>query len=218
MVGDNINIKEEYFATARAVVDLMKERGLLSSGRCVVGIGGESGSGKSVTAICLQSVLNKMEGLGAAVLHQDDYFRLPPETNHFQRLSDISKVGLGEVNLEMMQQHIALFKSGAKHITKPLVNYGLNEVHSETIDTSSASILLVEGTYSLTLEHLDFKVFMDRTYHETYAQRLARGREKADPFIERVLDIEHQIIRPTRVSADVVVNKLYQVELNKHDQ
>lgn len=217
MVGDNINIKKEYYATAQAIIGHVQSRGLLGGTPRVLCIGGESGSGKSVTGICLQTELKNSHGIRSLVLHQDDYFKLPPQTNHLSRLKDISKVGKGEVDLALMQKHIHEFKTGAGSLSKPLVNYGLNEIHHEVVDTKDVAILIIEGTYCLSLSDADFMVFMDRTFHETYAQRVARGREQADPFIEDVLEIEHRIIRPMRSSADVIVTKDYQVELQIHD-
>ena len=70
-------VRPEYGELARELARLVVERGLTGRARRVVGVAGESGSGKSVTASSLARELGAM-GHAALVLHQDDYFVLPP--------------------------------------------------------------------------------------------------------------------------------------------
>ena len=46
----------------------------------MIGVAGESGSGKSVTATALVAALDAA-GVRTAIIHQDDYFLRPPRTN-----------------------------------------------------------------------------------------------------------------------------------------
>lgn len=211
MIGDIILEKPEYLATAKAVVNMA---GLLTGhDKKVVLIAGESGSGKSVTAIGLQKVLFEA-GVEALILHQDDYFLLPPAQNHQQRMTDLSKVGPSEVNLQLLTQHVADFKEGARHLTKPLVYYKQDQILHETINIEPYQILIVEGTYAFWLPDADVRVFINRNYLETKSNRSERGRELQTDFIEEVLRIEHSFIRPSRRQAHLIIQKNYEVTTN----
>ncbi|MDX2136195.1 MAG: hypothetical protein SFV52_15525 [Saprospiraceae bacterium] len=207
MIGDPIHIKAEYFGTADAVLAHLPG---LGQGRKVLLVGGESGSGKSVTATCLQQRLTQ-QGIMALVLHQDDYFHLPPLPNHEKRQHDLGWVGPQEVKLTALQAHIDAFLENQPFITKPLVNYRTNEVLEETVPLDPYQVLIIEGTYVLLLERAFAAIFMDRDYQQTLAQRIARNREPYDPFVEMVLKIEHEIIRKLRPRAHLIVNTDYSV-------
>lgn len=213
MLGDIIQIKQEYYTTAAHIAAHVDQHDFSRSEKIVIAIAGESGSGKSVTAVCLQELLNQ-SGKQALILHLDDYFVLPPATNHAQRVENIDQVGPAEVRMPLLQLHVDGFIAGVEAITKPVVNYKLNQILAETVITKPYSILIVEGTYSLMLNHIEFGIFMDRTYMETKAQRDARGRDVQDPFVEEVLAIEHDLIRPTRAKAQLIVDKNYNVIVN----
>jgi len=158
-----------------------------------VAIAGESGSGKSVLAHSVSSRAQD-QGLRSIVLQQDDYFHYPPITNDRRRREDRSRVGLGEVDMGLMEQHIAEIRRGVSHITKPVVNYPLDFIGQEVVPVLGLDILIVEGTYVSILPGTHCSVFIDRTYLDTVEMRLRRGREVMDPFIESILEIEHQII------------------------
>lgn len=211
MIGDVIHIRPEYFEISNQLEPLLFQKTEISGNdRNVVLIGGESGSGKSVTALCLSQTLEN-KGQKSVVLHLDDYFKLPPKTNHEARLQSLTNVGAHEVNMELLQAHVDAFLNGDAHLQKPLVDYHANSIGSETISLEDASFLIIEGTYALLLENACFHVFMARNYHDTHAQRMARGREAADDFVESVLEIEHQIVSAMRAKADVVIEKDYTV-------
>ncbi len=48
----------------------------------------------------------------------DDYFKLPPRSNHENRLKSLDNVGLQEVNLNLIQENIKDFKKGKITIEK----------------------------------------------------------------------------------------------------
>lgn len=213
MIGDAIHIKEAYFITANSIFGLLQDT-LSRSNKFVIGIGGESGSGKSVTATCLQKVLEE-NGIKTHIIHQDDYFFYPPKTNHEMRVVNFDHIGYQEVNIGLIEQQIDAFKRDETKINKPLVNYHENIIISETIDFHNIKVLLIEGTYILKLPNLDFRIFIDRNYQDTLPQRKARGREAITPFVEKVLEKEHQLILPLKQNADLIISKDYSVITNK---
>lgn len=204
MIGDKITLSAKYLEPANHILDLIPmENGF------TICVAGESGSGKSTLALALQQVMEE-RGLKAVVLHMDDYFILPPATNHAEREKDISWVGPGEVKLELLQEHIQQFKMGDKVIHKPLVNYSENSIGSEDLDLTEVQVLIVEGTYTSLLE-TDLRIFINRTYLDTFEDRVKRARDPITPFVESVLAIEHGIISGQAGQADIIIDKTFEI-------
>ena len=124
--------------------------------------------------------LELAEALDAQVLHQDDYFLFPPKENAARRRRDLSWVGRGEVDLERLQADF---------------------------DAHEAATLIVEGTYVTRLDGIDLRVFIELDYRATEAARIARARDPIDEHTNRILAIEHEIIRRDLPLADVVVRR-----------
>ena len=83
MLINNLSIEQSIEKTAeRLLSTLIKKYGTLNGK--VISIAGESGSGKSVSAIALKKKLQQI-GTQALIIHQDNYFKLPPKTNHLKR-------------------------------------------------------------------------------------------------------------------------------------
>ncbi len=211
MKGDSIVIEPHHKLAADQAFDHLRSFLIHSDDRKVIAIAGESGSGKSETAAALALRL-EAEDIHAAVLQQDDYFVYPPRSNDRARRKDINWVGPNEVHLDLLDRHLADFRSGSS-IDKPLVDYAADRIDQERIDLSDARVLIVEGTYTLLLYNVDWRIFIDRSYLRTRAHREKRIRDASelDPFIDRVLEIEHDIISKHRARADLLVNDDYTV-------
>jgi len=210
MIGDIIELKEQYLVTAKEIIAILKQRlTFRTPSKIAVGIAGESGSGKSVTAFALQKMLEREE-VKSLVLQMDDYFKLPPATNHENRLKSLENVGIHEVDLEKLAQNLNAFKKGVSEIEKPLVNYKGNSIGTEKIDAQEYDVIIVEGTYIFETNGFDFKIFIDRDYRDTYESRMKRNRDEQSDFVEQVLEIEHQIIRDFKNNADLILGKNYE--------
>ena len=210
MNGEQLKISDSFYTLSNMLIGNIELKFPdFSTSRLVMGIGGESGSGKTVTATCLRDTL-KSHHINAQVLHMDGYFHLPPADNHQQRLTGMEHVGPHEVNLALLDEHITAFR-GQGTVNVPLTDFHNNQFLYETVDFSSVSVLIVEGTYVLNLAELDYRVFIGRTYHQTFMDRMARGREGFDPFVEQVLEIEHSIIRKYADIADIIVNENFTI-------
>jgi len=205
MIGDKLVITDYHRAGAAQAWETLKDRLASAGGVLAVSVAGESGSGKSEIAYCLKELLEK-EGKQAVILGQDDYFKLPPKSNHNKRLQDISWVGPGEVKLDLLDQNIAAIKQNpAGELTKPLVYYDEDRIDQETIQPDSPAVVIAEGTYTSLLENLDMRVFINRNYRQTKKARLKRARDPDLDFLEKVLEIEHQEISKHKARADVVL-------------
>jgi uridine kinase len=178
---------------------------LRSRPRIVIGIGGESGSGKSVAATSLARALDA-EGMRTCVIHADDYFHLPPLSNHERRVCDLRHVGPHEVNLTLIQEHIRDFHAARNNVVTPRVDYPANRFDTHRVDFGTFQAMVVEGTYVLPLEGLDVRIFFTATHQETLERRRRRNRDIDAPIINDILAIEHELIAPQSGLADILVD------------
>jgi uridine kinase len=214
MKGDIILIGEEHRRAAEQIVERLMTEIPSTGRRFTVTVAGESGSGKSETGQAIAEALEK-RGVAAIVLQQDDYYVLPPKFNDAARRANFAWVGTTEVRLDLLDRHLQQAQDGADSIVKPLVIYGDNRIDEETVSLDGVDVVIAEGVYTSLCEHVDRRVFIARNRLETMEHRMKRGREDSDPFIEKVLETEHEIISKHRPLADVVITKDYDVEFVK---
>ena len=209
MIGDVIHLEQKHLDTAENIYQIIRERRQPLQ-KWAIGIGGESGSGKSVTAFALSEILEK-NGIKSLVIQMDDYFKLPPKSNHENRQKSLNHVGIHEVHLNKIQNNIKKFKEQKPFITKPLIHYAENSITEETLEIEGVQVIIVEGTYVLSIDDFDLTIFINRTYKDTFENRMKRNRDEQSDFIEKVLEIEHNIIHQFKEKADLLLDKNYQI-------
>lgn len=213
MKGDVVVVEEHHRAAAAAIVPQIIDRIQESPTRYTIVVAGESGSGKSETGQAIAEALEP-HGITSVVLGQDNYFVLPPRSNDAKRRQDDGWLGPHvEVRLDLLERNLLDARNGALSIVKPLIDYDANSVEDETIDLSGVDVIIAEGTYTSLLKHVDTRVFIARNRLDTleHRQKRNRGDEVGDPFIERVLEVEHKIIAGHRQLADLIITKDYEV-------
>ena len=179
-----------------------------------VAIAGESGSGKTVIAHALQEYLLG-RGKMILLLQMDDYFILPPRANSARRQESLDNVGMGEVDLVQLDQNLLDIKAGDPQILKPLVDFhNSTKIEIQWDVPTKLDYVFVEGTYVTALNNVDLRIFISRSYQDTHVHRVARQREPQTELIEKVLEIEHQIIQTHKSQADVVISKFFEIEKN----
>ena len=214
MKGDSIIVEPHHEKAASGIVPAILPLLELSGQRFTISVAGQSGSGKSETATAIARALEP-HGIKSVILQQDDYFVYPPKTNDAARRNDISWVGTQEVRLDLMDEHLEAFSKGTARIEKPLVDYEKDTILSESMETGDARVGIADGTYTTLLENVMCRVFIDRDYLDTRAHREKRRRDESelDPFIDKVLEIEHEIISAQRDLANIIVNRDYSVSI-----
>jgi uridine kinase len=125
------------------------------------------------------------------------------------RRKNINQVGTYEVKLDFLDSNLRSFKQGAKSIYKPLVNYDRDNINTEEMNVGDLQVMIAEGTYTTLLRFSDYRIFIDRDYKDTYSDRKKRGRDKLEPFVEDVLEREHEIISSHRDRADLLISSDY---------
>ena len=211
MGGERLNLEPAHLALAQLLLAKLEGQfGLGREDRTVVAIAGESGSGKSISAMAIADVLSA-RGISVVVLHQDDYFIRPPRANHAHRIGDLSSVGPHEVRLDLLASHIADFRAGRAVPDAPRADHHGDSFVSRRLDLGTASVLVVEGTYALTLHDSDVRIFLEATHEETAERRRLRNRDVDAPIIDRILAIEHELIALQARRADIVIDRDFRI-------
>jgi len=148
------------------------------------------------------------------LLGQDNYFNLPPLANDAMRKSDPEWLGPHkEVNLHLLEENLMKSVAGADSIIIPHIHYYSNNKIDLEIDLKGIKVIIVEGTYTSLLKHVDTRIFIDADYKDTlkYRKLRNRGNEVDDPFTEGILETEHKIIAGHKYLADYIISKSYEV-------
>lgn len=211
MQGDIILVGEEHRRAADVIIDHLIDGIRGTPRRFTMTVAGESGSGKSEVGQALADALGERD-VEAVVLQQDDYYVLPPRFNDAARRANFAWVGTTEVRLDLLDAHLAAAQAGESGVVKPLVIYSENRIDEEEISYEGVQVVIAEGVYTSLCDHVDCRIFIDRNRLETIEHRMKRGREGFDPFIEKVLVEEHEIISRHRSRADVIITRDYDVE------
>jgi uridine kinase len=203
MIGDKLIIEPHHTGRAAEICELLAGR-IQPGKRFTMTVAGESGAGKSELAYEIYRLLNE-RGIKAGVLQQDDYFVFPPKTNHEMRRRNIEQVGPYEVKLDFLDSNLRSFLRGESPIYKPLVIFDEDRITSEEMEVGDLDVLVAEGTYTTLLRFAGFRVFIGRDYHHTLEARKRRARDRWEPFMQDVLEREHQIISQHKALADLVI-------------
>jgi len=216
MIGDEIDERKLNFLATKKILAVIQP--LLKSKKFVFAIAGESGSGKTYMSIALKKELEN-QGVRSLILHMDDFFHLPPATNHQNRLADLGNIGPHELDLPRLNQVIKEFIHGEQSVSLPQIHYYLNMISEIEVSLQHIDTLIIEGTYAFFLENTDFHLYMSRNYLETreFREQRNRGNEVNDPFVEIVLQIEHKIISATKNKADAWIDFDHNLKYHAQD-
>jgi len=221
--GDRPRIASQHAWSAEQLLPrILEAQRLAARGgrRLIVGIGGESGAGKTEIAHCLGIGLRRHR-LWSALLPGDVFFRLPPSANHEARLAADRAGDLAdyigpsrEIDLEALDDTLA--EAADLRTTavlcpsdcRPLAGRRYARV---PLDLSRCQVVFVDLTYSMLLRAPALRIFLESDYLERreYIRRrnTARDPDQDFAFILRVLAIEHEQIQRTAVHADLSVDK-----------
>lgn len=212
MLGDVLLINDMHKEAAQAICEkVMADRETKDERyRYVVGISGESGSGKSELAHTLGTYL-KSHHIRVKVIHTDNYYRIQPLLREeWRRNKGFDKIGLGEYDWVKIRKTLRDFREEQECMI-PCIDLIPEQVDKLITDFSKIDLLIVDGLYAIGAKDIDMRVFIDLTYHETKINQIIRMKEAMSEFRLGILEHEHQAVSTLKESADLVVDKSYQV-------
>ena len=212
MLGDVLLIQETHkLAAARIKEIVMKDCASKARGyKYIVAISGESGSGKSELSHSLAKML-KPEQIRVKIIHTDNYYKVPPLLRtEWRRTQGIDSIGLDEYDWNLIHQNIREFKED-REAMMPCIDIIPEQTDKLITDFKKIDFLVVDGLYAIKTKGVDLRVFIDLTYVETKMMQLARMKESQDEWRMQVLEREHQNVQVLKKTADLIVDKAYDV-------
>ena len=178
--------------------------------RYVVGISGESGSGKSELAHALGKDL-KDRHVRVKVIHTDNYYRIQPLLREeWRRNKGFDHIGIEEYDWVKIRKTLRDFREEQECVI-PCIHLIPEQLDKLITDFSKIDLLILDGLYAINADDIDLKVFIDLTYHETKINQIIRLKEALSDFRLNILEREHQAVISLKSQADLVVDKSYQV-------
>jgi uridine kinase len=210
MLGDVLLITEKHQKAGEIIIEYILAH---RKSKMIIGISGESGSGKSELAHVISKGLRNYN-IFAKPLHIDNYYRiLPLLRTEWRKQNGIEKVvGYGEYDWDTINRNIAEFKQN-KVSTGPCVDLVTEQVDQLTTDYSTVDMLVVDGLYAIKTEGVDLRIFIELTYHETKKAQVVRGKEPQNEYRMAVLEQEHKMVAALQPLANVLITKEYEVEI-----
>ena len=212
MLGDVLLITEKHQKAGDIIIEkILTER----KPKMIIGISGESGSGKSELAHVISKGLRK-HSIFAKPLHIDNYYRILPllRTEWRKQHGIENVVGYGEYDWDTLYRNVQEFKDG-KVSTGPCVDLVTEQVDQLTTDYSTVDMLVIDGLYAIKTEGVDLRIFIELTYHETKKAQVVRGKEPQNDYRMAVLEKEHQMVQALKPMADVLIGMDYEVRMVK---
>jgi uridine kinase len=208
MLGDVLLIEDKHRNAGEAIIQRILER---KKDKFMVGISGESGSGKTELAHVIAKGLRK-HGIFAKPLHIDNYYRiLPLERTEWRKKHGIENVvGYGEYDWDTLYKNIEAFK-GNQETTMPCVDLVTEQVDHLITDFKGIDMLIIDGLYAIKTDGLDLRIFIELTYHETKKAQVVRGKEPQNEYRMAVLEQEHRMVQALKPKADILISKEYEV-------
>ena len=201
MLGDVLLIAEKHNRAGAQIVDRLNQ---IDSDKVVVAIGGESGSGKSELSHVVARAL-KDQGRLTKVLHVDNYYTVRPQDREaWRKENGIDSVGLGEVDWDLLDQHLEAFRRGDTAVL-PCIDLLTDQIDQLHTDFAPIKAVIVDGLYPLHV-NADLRIMIDLTYHDTKKAQLLRGKEPQNQYRLDVLEREHQVVQGLRSLADYFVS------------
>lgn len=213
MLGDILLINDMHKEAAASLCELVLKNLTEKNDsryRYVVGISGESGSGKSELSHALGKAL-KENHIRVKVVHTDNYYKIQPLLREeWRRNKGFDKIGLDEYDWIKLKKTINDFKD-AQECVMPCIDLIPEQVDKLIVDFEKIDLLIVDGLYAINAPDIDLRVFIDLTYHETKINQIIRMKEAMSDFRVGILEREHEAVSSLRPMADMIVNKSYMV-------
>ncbi|WP_455364970.1 phosphoribulokinase [[Eubacterium] cellulosolvens] len=190
------------------MVTSLKERLLKSSRSFIIGVAGDSGSGKTTFVKGIRSILGDDLVSGFST---DDYHK---EDREKRKTTGILPLDPNANYLDLYAEHLERVKKG-QNLKKPVYSHTTGRINPNTT-FKPTPIVIVEGLHPYYLKKTknmtDFKIFVDPSRRVKYAWKIKRDVEKRGADPEKIKKemmarepLYRQYVDPQKLSADIVV-------------
>ncbi|MDA3821784.1 MAG: hypothetical protein PF450_04115 [Bacteroidales bacterium] len=210
MLGDVLLINDMHKEAANAICEKVIEdlKTREDRYRYIVGISGESGSGKSELSHTLGKAL-KEHHIRVKIIHTDNYYKIQPLLREeWRRNKGFDMIGHDEYDWVKIRKTIRDYKE-AQECMIPCVDLIPEQVDKLLVDFEKIDFLIVDGLYAINAPDIDMRIFIDLTYHETKINQIIRMKEAMTDFRLNILEREHLAVRTLRPKADYIIDKSY---------
>lgn len=203
MQNDVFHIKENHVQAAEMVFKEILEK--VKKGKFIITIAGEVSSGKTTLAYLLGRML-KMNGIKSKILDCVDFYKIPPvERRAYRKKHGLSTIGVDEYDWEKIESTIHSFRTGGS-MELPLVDLHTDEVDLIKTSFKNVQVLIISGLYAFYCKDVDYKIFMELTYRDTYETQKYTGKEVMDSFRQKILEKEHEAVQKQKNDADIYID------------
>lgn len=203
MQNDVFQIKENHVQAAELVVETIFDK--VEEGKFIISIAGEVSSGKTTLAYLLGRML-KMRGIKSKILDLVDFYKVPPlERRAFREKNGLETIGVDEYDWKKIESTLKSFRKGDT-VELPLVDLLTDEVDTIKTDFKDVQVLIISGLYAFYCKDVDYKIFMELTYRETYEMQKYTGKEVMDSFRQKILEKEHEAVKKQKNDADTYID------------
>ncbi len=212
MIGDILYIRDEHIIAAESIAKKVIEEKQKNpkNYKFIVGISGESGSGKSEISHSLALRLKK-EHIRVKILHTDNYYSVPPLLQtEWRKAKGIDSVGVAEYDWNLIHRNIQDFKEDRESMM-PCIDVIPEQVDKLITDFKKIDLLIIDGLYAIKSDGVDLRVFIELTNAEVEASERAILNKEKSEFEQSILQREHQNVMALKPLSDLIINKGFQV-------
>lgn len=206
MIGDRLVIQEQHIRKAGLIMSTLLQN--KAPFKCILAIGGESGTGKTEIASLLQEQLYVTKKIRTKIIHEDDYYLTNwINRNEVRKKKGIQSVGIKEINWFKINKVLKNFKEGKRKSYVQRIHKFTDSVEYVIINNSTIDVMIVEGLYTNHLIQKDVGIYLEGSIKDTYAFRKERFKENPDDaFRQQVLKQEAKDVRITKDKAHIWVS------------
>lgn len=202
MLNDVITIEKKHENAAATLFErVMHDR----FPKFIVAISGEVGAGKCEIAHVLgRMLINK--GIHVKLLHMDNYYFIAPlERETWRKSNGIDKIGYEEYDWDKINENIDDFLNSRKTVL-PVVDLFTQQVDMLHTNFAETEVLIIEGLYSIRINQVNLRAFIELTYEDTWEEQLLTQKEKLNDFRIQVLMQEHKAVQSLKNLADFFID------------